>query len=376
MTIRAVGLAAVALCLVVGGAAAQVRTTVRAQAVYESYSFDPGFNFEKVSEFSVPVGVDLSIGRRLDVTLSAGYVSLEVTPKADYERVSGMLDTQLRFGIKLIPGHLTAIIAGAVPTGVKVDSAQASVLTPIASDVIGFAIPTLGMGGSLGGGLVGAVSAGRFAIGMGATYHYPFSYQPFQNSTTELVPGSELRGRLGIEGPLARTTYMRFAGVYAARSKDQFGGVTQSGVGNRLIGYGEVIQGIGRMQLTLYAFDVYRGSPSIEGPAVLPKGNLIAAGFRHAVPVTRTLSLAPRVEWRMSTAAVETTGPIGATPTFGSLQKAGSSFRIGMDVRQAFSPGVSLGVYGSGLFGDVRPEGGADVPINGWRAGILFTVTR
>ena len=91
MTIRAVALATATLSLAAGAASAQVRTTVRAQAVYESYSFDPGFNFEKVSEFSVPVGVDLSIGRRLDVTLSSGYVSLEVTPKADYELVSGML---------------------------------------------------------------------------------------------------------------------------------------------------------------------------------------------------------------------------------------------------------------------------------------------
>ena len=79
----------------------------------------------------------------------------------------------------------------------------------------------------------------------------------------------------------------------------------------------------------------------------------------------------------MSTAAtVETSDPTGIPQTFGPLQKVGSSLRIGMDVRQAFSPGVSLGVYGSGLFGDARPEGGADIPINGWRAGIIFTVTR
>jgi hypothetical protein len=365
------------LLLAAGGVSAQVRTTVRAQAVYESYSFDPGFAFERVSEFSVPVGVDVSLGRRVDVTLSTGYVSLEVTPKADFQLVSGMLDTQVRLGINLIPGRLIAVISGAVPTGIKVDSAQAGVLTPIASDVIGFAIPTLGMGGSLGGGLVGAVSAGKFAIGMGATYHYPFSYEPFQNSATELAPGIEVRGRLGVEGPLARTTYMRFAGVVAARAHDQYGGVYQSGIGNRFIGYGEVVQGVGKMQLTLYAFDVYRGSPSIEGPAVLPKGNLVAAGFRHAIPVTRSFSVAPRAEWRMSTAAaVETTTPEGAPLTFGSLNKVGSSFRIGMDLRQAFSPGVSLGVYGSGLFGDVRPEGGADIPISGWRAGLIFTVSR
>jgi len=199
MSARRTAFTGALLLLTTSGASAQIRSTVRAQAVYESYAFDPGLAFDKVTEFSIPVGVDLSFGRRLDVTLSSGFVSLQVEPGSD-QSASGMIDTELRFGVNLIPGRLIAVVTGAVPTGVKVDSARAAILTPIASDVIGFAIPTLGTGGSFGGGLVGAMSAGKFAIGMGATYSYPFSYQPFQNSTTELVPGAELRGRLGIEG--------------------------------------------------------------------------------------------------------------------------------------------------------------------------------
>lgn len=363
------------LLLATGAASAQVRTSVRAQTVYESYSFDPGFTFDRVSEFSIPVGVDVSFGRRVDAFLSSGYVSVDLEPEASYARVSGMIDTELRVGINLIPGALVAVVTGVAPTGVKVDSAQASVLTPIASDVIGFAVPTLGTGGSVGGGLVGAISAGKFAVGLGATYSYPFTYQPFQNSTTELAPGSEVRARLGVEGPLARTTYLRFAGVFAARSKDQFGGVTQSGIGQRFVGYAEVRQGIGQMQLSLYAFDVYRGDPSIEGAAVLPKGNLIAAGLRHAVPVTRSFSVAPRVEWRMSTAAPVTEAEPDGTPTaFGPLQQVGTSFRLGLDLQQAFSPGVSVSVFGSGLFGEVRPTGAGDIPLNGWRAGLILNL--
>jgi hypothetical protein len=125
------------------------------------------------------------------------------------------------------------------------------------------------------------------------------------------------------------------------------------------------------MQLTVYGFDVYRGQPSIEGtalgPALLPKGNLIAAGFRHAIPVSRSFSVAPRAEWRMSTSA----------DTDGSrLTKAGSSIRIGLDARQTFSPGLALALFGSGLFGDIRPPGGADIPVSGWRAGLMFNVAR
>jgi hypothetical protein len=346
--------------------------------VYEAYSFDPGFSFEKVTEFSIPVGVDVSFGRRVDVTLSTGYVSLGLEPEADYETVSGLIDTELRFGVNLIPGRLIAVFTGVVPTGVKVDSANAAVLTPIASDVIGFAIPTLGMGGSVGGGLVGALPMGKFALGAGLTAVYPFTYEPFQNSTTQLAPGGEIRGRLGIEGPLARRTYLRAAGVFAARGKDEFGGVTQSGVGQRYIGYAEVSQGIGKTQLTLYGFDVYRGDPSIEGPAVLPKGNLIAAGLRHAVPLTSAFSVAPRAEWRMSTAApVTATDANGAPTSFGSLKKVGSSLRLALDATQVVARGVSLSGYGSWLTGDVRPEGlPDDIPLDGWRAGLTLTFTR
>lgn len=365
------------LVICAGAASAQVRTTVRAQTVYESYTFDPGFNFDKVTEFSVPVGIDLAFGTRANLTLSSGYVSLDVSPDADYARVSGMMNTELRLGVNVIPGRLIAVATGRLPTGVKVNSEQAAVLTPISSDVIGFAVPTLGMGSSLGGGFVGALPAGKFAIGLGATYSYPFSYQPYADAGTELAPGAEFRVRLGVEGPLARTTYMRVAGVFAARAKDQLDGATQSGVGPRVVGYGEIAQGIGRMQLRLYAFDVYRGSPSIVGPAILPKGNLIVAGFRHAVPVTRSFSVAPRAEWRMSTAAPVTSyAADGETPvSFGSLKKVGSSFRIGIDASQTFTPGFSVSLYGSGLFGDVRPTGGSDIPLKGWRAGFILNFT-
>jgi hypothetical protein len=70
----------------------------------------------------------------------------------------------------------------------------------------------------------------------------------------------------------------------------------------------------------------------------------------------------------MSTAAADAAS--------GSLRKAGSSLRIGLDARQTFSPGLTLALFGSGLFGDIRPTGGADIPLSGWRAGLMFNVAR
>ncbi len=376
MTARRVALGlVVAVAALPAGAAAQVRTQVRASGVFEAYSFDPGLAFKRVSELSIPIGVGLSFGRFADVMISSGYVSLSLTSansaQLANQSVSGMLDTEIRLGINLIPGKLILVTNGAIPTGVKPAAAEElSVLGAMSSDVIGFAVPSLGTGGKVGGGVIGAVPLGRFALGIGATYSYPFEYQPIGGNTSRLQPGSEIRGRLGIEGPLARKTFLRAAGVVGMRSKDTFGGQTQNGVGARYIGYLALMQGLGTMQLTVYAFDVYRGAPSIEptalGAAVLPKGNLLVGGLRHTIPVGRSFTVAPRLEYRLSEAAPDTAS---------AARKAGSSLRLGLDLRKALVPGMSAVLYGSGLFGNVR-QSGFDIPLSGWRAGLVVEVVR
>ena len=354
---------------------AQMRTQIRASSVYETYSFDPGLSFTGVSELSVPVGVTLSFGRFADVAISSGLVSLSLTSantsQLANQSLSGMLDTEIRVGINLIPGKLIFVTKGAIPSGVRpAATEELSVLGAMSSDIIGFAVPSLGTGGNLGGGLVGAVPLGRFALGVGATYAYPFVYHPISGDATRLQPGSEFRARLGIEGPLARKTFVRVAGVLGIRGKDTFAEQLQNGVGSRYIGYLSVMQGVGTMQLNVYAFDVYRGAPAIEptavGAAILPKGNLFVGGLRHTIPLSQTFSVAPRVEYRLSEAAPDTAS---------AARKAGSSVRLGLDVRKGLIPGFSAVLYGSGLFGNVR-QSGVDIPLSGWRAGVVLELVR
>jgi hypothetical protein len=288
--------------------------------------------------------------------------------------------------VNVVPGRLIAIVSGAVPTGVKsVDQQEVSILAALASDVIGFAVPSIGSGGTVGGGLVAAVPVGRFALGLGATYTYPLSYQPLVGSSDEIRPGAEIRGRAGLEGPLGRTTYLRVATVVARRSKDEFGGATQNGVGTRVIGYLELAQGFGNTQLTIYGYDVYRGSPQLEatavGQAILAKGNLIAGGLRFSLPVTARLSIVPRAEFRYSTQApgsfTDTSNPPDGTPdTFvqGPMEKAGSSLRFGLDARQRLADAVAVVLNGGFLTGNIS-QSGTDIGLSGFRFGLLLEVT-
>jgi hypothetical protein len=145
---------------------------------------------------------------------------------------------------------------------------------------------------------------------------------------------------------------------------------------NRFVGYLEVRQGFGNMQTTVYGYDVYRSEPGFEGTAVglayLPPGNLLTLGFRHLIPASRSLSILPRAEWRMSTLRIETGTDANENPTFGALRKAGQSLRLGVDVTRVLSRGLTAELRGSGLFGEVLPLG-LNVSTSGWRASFILT---
>ncbi|HEX9728113.1 MAG TPA: hypothetical protein VGA37_06400 [Gemmatimonadales bacterium] len=374
MTTRRIGLVLAAALVLPLSAQAQF-SRIRSGVLFESYKFDDGLIYNKVTEMTIPIGIDVALGRFATVTLSTGYATVDLKSadpsQLTNQSLSGLLDTQVRFGVNVVPGRLIALVTGTAPTGIKtVKRNELAILGALSSDLIGFASPTVGSGGSVGGGFAGAIPAGRFALGLGATYKLPLQYQPVVNDTDELKPGAEMRFRAGLEGPLARQTYLRVAGIFAIRSKDEVAAVAQPGVGNRMIGYLALSQGFGSAQLTLYGFDVYRAGPSVEstpvGAAILPKGNLIAAGARLALQLGRTTTIGPRFEFRYSAAAED------ATAT--KLDRQGNSMRFGVDIRQALSQAFSLVVQGGAVTGNVV-QGGSDVGFNGFRTSLFLELT-
>ena len=351
--------------------AAQIRSAV----IYESYSFDQGLIFDRVSEMTVPLGFDLALGRFATLATSTGYARIDLrstdkTQLAD-QALSGLLDTELRLSMNLVPGRLVAIMTGVIPTGMKtVQQSELSILGALSSDVIGFAAPAVGSGGSLGGGFAGAVPLGSFALGLGATYRLPLAYQPVIGQTAELKPGAEVRLRMGLQGPLSRRTYVRVAGIFASRSKDKVAAATQNGVGNRMIGYLALNQQIGSAALTLYGFDVFRGQPQLEasasGAAILPRGNLVAGGLRLALAFGRSTVFTPRVEIRISSAA-----PDSSTA---ALERLGNSSRMGFDLRHEMSRGLALVLQAGRVTGNVR-QADTDIGFRGWRSALHFEIT-
>jgi hypothetical protein len=336
---------------------AQSRVAVRAAVFGETYSFDPGpgVRFSRISEITVPLGVTVPLGRFGDLHLSSGYVNvqLESDSVAD-QTISGLLDTELRLSWNAIPGRLLVFVNAGLPTGTEtVTLEELSVVTVVATDVIGFAASTVGSGGGVGAGFAGAVPLGRsWALGLGGGVRGPFSYQPIVGDTNTLRPGIDVRLRAGVEGSLARRTYLRTAVVLAHRRKDEVGGTTRNGIGNRFIGYLSLEQGLGNASLNLYVFDVFRTDPQIEqtavGTAVVPRGNLIGTGAQLVWRLNRTMTLTPRVEFRLSSQAQSEADP--------TLRLFGESLRFGADWRYTFNPRWSVVLQADGATGFIAPE--------------------
>ncbi|MGD8727765.1 MAG: hypothetical protein PVH40_08975 [Gemmatimonadales bacterium] len=334
----------------------------------ERYKFDPGLVYNKIRQYTVPVGVTVPLGRRGHVALSTGYTAVELfsadKSQLTNQYVSGIIDTELRVGWNAVPGRLMLVATGAIPTGITaVQTTELSVLGALASDIIGFTAPAVGTGGGVGFGFAGAIPIGRWALGIGATAREAFRYEAVAGAK-ELKPGAEARVRVGLEGSLGPRTYIRLAGVLAHRRKDALGDSTVNGIGNRWVGHFSVNQGVENTLLVAYVFDVYRDNPQIEptavGAAVLPRGNLFGAGVNWVVPAWG-LTFTPKTEFRYSRQAPLEGG--------GGLQRAGQSLRLGVDLRYPLARQLAIVAKGSWVTGYLV-QGGEDVGFWGTRGSI------
>lgn len=349
----------------------QITASVNTAFIAESYSFEEPFPYAKLTELSVPVGLDFRFGDRTQLSISTGWANIELTSQdaatLPDQTLSGVIDTEARLTVNVIPSRLSLIASGVVPTGIKtVAQDELTVLGAISSDIIGLTTNELGNGGNVGMGFVGAIPLGRFAIGYGATFRTAFSYQPVSGDVDQLRPGNEARLRLGFEGPVGLRSYLRLAGIYAIRQRDELGGEIQNGVGDRLVGYVSFNQAVGSSSLILYGFDVYRSGPRLEATPVgsqpLPKGNLFAAGVRWEFRVGSQGLVAPRAEFRNSDQASfeNPTGPVG---------KGGRSVRGGADFRYQTSRNFAIVLQADGLTGYTVLQQ-VQYDLTGFKAGI------
>jgi hypothetical protein len=314
----------------------------------------------------------MGFGRRVAITVATGYARVRASSQGDEaSSVQGVLDTEFRLAIQAVPDRVAVFTTGTLPTGIgSLESGDLSVLGVLASDVIGFSAPNLGGGGAVGGGIAITAPAGRMAIGGAVSFTASGSYQPIRGQPGEFTPGGELRVRVGLEGAVARRSFVRVSGIYARRGEDEANGQPQTSVGDRLSAYVTLNQGLGSTTLTTYAFNLYRSAAGVEqtpvGPAYLNRGNVFAGGIQLSIPLSRATLVTPRVEIRDSRS--ETGDPSSG------LERLGSTSRFGIDVRQALGPAGALVLRGDRLTGTLGSN--PDIDLTGYRFTLQVEVAR
>ena len=369
----------VALFSLVMPLSAQTQVGGNGAFLYEKYSFDAGLSYTDVSEVTVPLTFSTHFGNRTLFTLSTGATQVSLTGDPDVglqdQEISGIIDTEARLVIDLVPDRVSFLVTGVLPTGMEaLEIEEEAVLTALSSQVIGFSTTRLGGGGRAGAGIVGAFPVGEMALGLAGTYTYSAGYSPLADNTAEWQPGGEIRIRAGLEGTVAPRSYLRVAAIFAARQPDKMDGIEQGEVGNQFHVYASLNQGIQSSSLSLYMFDSYRSAPQIEsttiGTVLLPKGNLLALGAKLELPLARGTALVPKAEYRKLTEASR--DGVGD----GGLEAAGSTFRIGADLKHSLNPNWAVVVEGNGLFGDVGAGDGSTIGVSGFRGGLHLEFRR
>ncbi len=353
-------------------------TTVRSGPIYEGYSIGAGLAFDRISELTVPIALSQRLGSRLSVDLATAYAHASVhAANGSTYTLSGLVDTDIRAALAVVPGRLIFTVVGTLPTGQQtVPDSTLPLFGALATDFLDFTTPSFGSGGGLTAGFATATKwGGSWAVGLGASYHYAASFTPIAGGG-DLKPGNEGRARLGIEGPLGGGKYLRVAVVYTASQHNEYAGGGRpattsdtSVTGDRALVYGSLSAPLGRGSLSVYGFEMARFRPrafntTYASAIQVPRGNVLALGVRLDRPLSPRATLSPSVELRHE-----------LTDQGAGLALLGYLVRPGVNLRYRLSGAAAVVLQGQLAFGALENQG-SSVSLLGRRLGVVLEWTR
>ena len=347
-------------------------TTIARTGVYfESYSFGTGLAFNRISELTIPVSVTQRVGNRVVLDVATAFASASSDqPGGGRIEHSGFIDTDVRATVNVLPGRLLLSFVGTIPTGATtVPDTTIPLFGATATDLLAFMTPNFGTGGGFSSGFASAfpISA-SWALGAAASYRHGASYVPVTGGSA-LIPGGEIRTRIGIEGPFGGggNKYFRGAVVYTTTAANEIGGGAQSSIGDRVLGYVSTSMPLGRSQLSLYGWDMRRLRARNEADSTtiaVPRGNVLALGARLEKPLGPNAVIVPLLEFRH-----ELTGGTDKMELLGYL------LRSGADLRYRLSDRATGVLQAQVAFGTLQ-DGGTRVSVVGPRLGALLEWSR
>ncbi|HET7040493.1 MAG TPA: hypothetical protein VFI13_00675, partial [Gemmatimonadales bacterium] len=185
--------------------------------LFKTYSFGSGAQFEKASQFALPVSMIVPVNERLSFDLGTFYATTSTTTTTGGSHsVTGLTDVQLRGAYTL--GRDAAVLSVLVnlPTGVKFDSADAVSAGAAASNFLLFPVNSYSNGLSVTSGVGLAKRVGEWGIGIAGSLRWTKEYSPYSGDLSDLTyePGIEGRIRVGADRSLGQAR-LRFGLTYS-----------------------------------------------------------------------------------------------------------------------------------------------------------------
>ena len=332
-------------------------------AEYRSVSYgDSGYRGTKVvSEFAVPIGLTVPLGRRFTADLGTYFVSASMKDASDSTfTISGLTDVIVRGAFQLKPDFAVLTIALNLPTGTAtLDDFQTRVAGATATDLIPYPVQNFGTGFNVTTGLALAAPVGSWALGIAGSYRYNGDYQPFSTVDTSLTPGSEVRLRVGADRIVGQGR-ISLGITYSTFSSDDFGARSNK-PGARLIPQVSWAFPVGNNSLSLYAWDIYRNAAT-DTTVGQGKENTFAIGAIYSLRTGRNV-LRPQLEYRM---AAKDFG--NGMEDNGNLLGLSARYAIAASNRLTVVPGVRMDL-GS------LPDGPTSVNFTGYNASLTIRTT-
>jgi hypothetical protein len=214
---------------------------------------------ETISELALPLYVVVPAGSRLSFDVGTAYTRARVTSGADRSEISGLTDTQIR-GSYTLGNDFVVLTAGvSLPTGnSSVNLDQLAAAGRIGNDFLGFPISNMGTGLAATGGVAIAQPLGAWSVGAGVSVRRSKAYEPFDvpGQSFRYQPGNEIRGRIGVDRPIA-AGHFALGVTYAAFGREDAGGSAYN-TGDRVIAQGTLTGLVGPHDYTVLAYNLFR----------------------------------------------------------------------------------------------------------------------
>jgi hypothetical protein len=324
---------------------------------------------ETISELAIPVFVRVPFGAALNFDVGTSYARALVTSGSNRSEISGLTDTQIRGNLTLGSDFVVLTAGVNLPTGrSSVTEGELTAAGRIGSDFLAFPISNMGTGFAFTGGLAVARPLGDWNVGFGGAVRRSASYDPFNipgQQTLHFQPGDEYRARIGVDHPFG---YGRFqAGLTYSAFGDDAAGSSVYNTGNRLIAQAAVTNSYSGTDVTVAAYNVFRGQGSyVSGQSAGHENiaNVYLGLGLHALGTVFEPSLEAR-HWLQDIPAATASG--SATSQSSYLGTVGLRTRIDMGGLSLIpSVGYSLGQLATGA--------ATNADLTGYRAQIAIRV--